>query len=240
MKPEQEEKMSDLTFTHKGKTYEVDSLNFLRNFSDWDENFAEGLAAKAKIPQGLTKEHWEVIQCIRKEFQGKGVCPLIYETCRICQLNVQEMRKLFPTGYWRGACKLAGMGSGVVHLGPAFHPISLPETVPFMEAYNKTYEVDLRGFLVNPDEWDEYYAIYRAYEMKLHGGKLSERHWQVIRFLRERFKQTKEIPTIYEACEANQMELDEMERLFPDGYHRSAVKLAGLRLGGPPSRKTRG
>jgi tRNA 2-thiouridine synthesizing protein E len=109
-----------------------------------------------------------------------------------------------------------------------------------MEAYNKTYEVDLRGFLVNPDEWDEYFAIYRAYEMKLHGGKLSERHWQVIRFLRERYKQTKEIPTIYETCEVNKMDLDEMERLFPDGYHRSAVKLAGLRLGGPPSKKTQG
>jgi hypothetical protein len=24
--------------------------------------------------------------------------------------------------------------------------------------------------------------------------------------------------------------------LFPDGYHRSAVKLAGLRIGGPPSK----
>lgn len=232
--------MSDLTFTYKGKTYEVDSLQFLRNFDDWDENFAEGMAAKARISGGLTKEHWEVINCIRKEFKEKGVCPLIYETCRICGLNIQEMRKLFPTGYWRGACKLAGMGSGVVHLGPAFHPISLPETVPFMEAYNKTYEVDLRGFLVNPDEWDEYYAIYRAYEMKLHGGKLTDRHWQVIRFLRERFKKTGEIPTIYETCEANQMDLEEMERLFPDGYHRSAVKLAGLRLGGPPSRKAQG
>jgi tRNA 2-thiouridine synthesizing protein E len=232
--------VSSLTFTHKGKLYEVDSLHFLANFFDWDENFAEGLAVKVEIPQGLTKEHWEVIHCIRKEFLGKGVCPLIYETCRKCGLNIQEMRKLFPTGYWRGACKLAGMGSGVVLLEPVFHPINLLGTVPFMEAYNKTYEVDLRGFLVNPDEWNEYYAIYKAYEMKLHGGKLSERHWQVIRFLRERYKQDKEVPTIYETCEVNKMDLDEMERLFPDGYHRSAVKLAGLRLGGPPSKKTQG
>jgi len=218
----------------------VDSVHFLANFFDWDENFAEGLAVKVEIPQGLTKEHWEVIHCIRKEFLGKGVCPLIYETCRKCGLNIQEMRKLFPTGYWRGACKLAGMGSGVVLLEPVFHPINLLGTVPFMEAYNKTYEVDLRGFLVNPDEWNEYYAIYKAYEMKLHGGKLNEKHWQVIRFLRERYKQDKEIPTIYETCEVNKMDLGEMERLFPDGYHRSAVKLAGLRLGGPPSKKTQG
>jgi tRNA 2-thiouridine synthesizing protein E len=230
--------MGKSIFMHTGKTYEVDSNHFLANFKDWDENFAEGLSLQLRIPQGLTSEHWEVIRCIRKEFLGKGVCPPIYETCRMCGLTIQEMRKLFPTGYWRGACKLAGLGSGVAHFGPAPDPVSLPEAIPFMEAYNKTYELDLRGFLVNPDDWDEYFAIYKASEIKINGGKLSELHWKIIRFLRESFKEKNEVPTIYETCEANQINLEEMERLFPDGYHRSAVKLAGLRLGGPPSKKT--
>jgi tRNA 2-thiouridine synthesizing protein E len=226
------------TFSYKGKNYEVDSLDFLTRFENWDENFAEGMAPRLKLPQGLTVENWDVIHWIRKNFIEKGVCPNVYETCRVCGLRIAEMRKLFPTGYWRGACKLAGMISGGANLGPAFDPSYQPETMPFMDAYNKTYEIDVRGFLVNPDEWDEYYATYRALEMKIPGGKLTDKHWQIIKFLRNSYKKNKEVSTIYETCESNQVDLDELERLFPDGYHRSVVKLAGLRLGGPPSRRT--
>ncbi len=226
-------------FSYKGKEYEVDSLDFLTKLNDWDQNFAEGMALRLKIPRALTKEHWDVINWIRKTFLETGVCPNIYETCRECGLRIAEMRKLFPTGYWRGACKLAGMISGGAHLGPAFDPSYVPETIPFMDAYNKTYEIDVRGFLVNPDDWDEYYTIYRAHEMKIHGGKLNDKHWQIIKYLRESFKKNKAVPTIYETCEANQVDLKELEQLFPDGYHRGAVKLAGLRLGGPPSKKAK-
>ena len=90
--------------------------------------------------------------------------------------------------------------------------------------------MDVRGFLVDPDEWDEHYAAHRAYEMKMAGGKLSKMHWQVIRFLRSNFYKTGNLPTVSEACEANDIAVDELEQLFPDGYHRGAVKIAGLRL----------
>ena len=36
-------------FTYNKKTYEVDSKHFLENFSQWDENFAEGMALKLEI-----------------------------------------------------------------------------------------------------------------------------------------------------------------------------------------------
>ena len=58
--------------------------------------------------------------------------------------------------------------------------------------------------------------------------KLTDRHWQIIRYLRSRFERTGAVPTVYETCTANDIELDELERLFPDGYHRGAVKVAGL------------
>ena len=210
------------TFSYKGKVYEVDSNNFLTNFNDWDKNFAIGLATQLGIPEGLTKEHRNVIKTIRNYFMEQGICPNVYETCRICGLHISEMGKLFPTGYWRGAYKLAGVSSWGGQLGPVLN-------------YNKTYEIDARGFLVNPDDWDEYYATFRAYEMKIHGGKLTDRHWKIIKFLRDRYQQNKEVPTIYETCEANQIDMEELEYLFPDGYHRGAVKLAGLRISGPPS-----
>jgi tRNA 2-thiouridine synthesizing protein E len=37
------------------------------------------------------------------------------------------------------------------------------------------------------------------------------------------------VPTIYETCEDNSTETDAREGLFPDGYRRGAVKIAGLR-----------
>jgi TusE/DsrC/DsvC family sulfur relay protein len=211
------------TFSHNGKVYEVDSTDFLTNFNDWDKNFAIGLAPKLGITE-LTKVHRNVIKTIRKYFKEEGVCPNVYETCRVCGLHLSEMEKLFPTGYWRGACKLAGVSSWGGHLGPI---------IP----YNKTYEIDARGFLVNAEDWDEYYAAFRAYEMKIHGGKLTDRHWKIIKFLRESYQKNKEVPTIYETCEANKINIEELEYLFPDGYHRGAIKLAGLRISGPSSKK---
>ena len=32
---------------------------------------------------------------------------------------------------------------------------------------DKIYRVDVRGFLDNPDDWDEYYAVHRASDMKI-------------------------------------------------------------------------
>jgi sulfur relay (sulfurtransferase) DsrC/TusE family protein len=59
---------------------------------------------------------------------------------------------------------------------------------------------------------------------------LGDKHWQIIKYLRERYEKDKEVPTVYETCEENNIELEELEQLFPDGYHRGAVKIAGLRV----------
>jgi tRNA 2-thiouridine synthesizing protein E len=64
--------------------------------------------------------------------------------------------------------------------------------------------------------------------MKMREG-LTDKHWRIIRFLREHFRKNSVVPTLFETCEMNQIELDELETLFPDGYHRGAVKIAGLR-----------
>lgn len=222
--------MGTFTFTYKDKGYEVDSKGFLVDFDSWDENFAEGMAPEVKIAGGLTKEHWDVIYTIRSAYKEMGRSPLLYETCKINSLRAGDLEKLFPTGYLRGACKLAGITSKVSHLGLPYHPASSPDTISFMESYNKTYSVDMRGFLMNPDQWDELYAAHRAYEAKIPGGKLTDKHWQIIRFLRKHYKEKKEVPTVYETCRANRIDIKELERLFPDGYHRGAVKIAGLRV----------
>jgi tRNA 2-thiouridine synthesizing protein E len=91
---------------------------------------------------------------------------------------------------------------------------------------SKVYRVDAWGFLVDPAEWDALYASNKAREMKL--PVLSEKHWRVLDSLRTAFEETGTVPTVFECCKANGLELEELESLFPDGYHRGAVKIAGL------------
>lgn len=45
----------------------------------------------------------------------------------------------------------------------------------------------------------------------------------------EIYEEHKRVPTVYVTCEDTGVELDLLERLFPDGYHRGLVKIAGLR-----------
>ncbi len=209
------------------KTYRLDAQDFLLDFNEWDENFARGMAPKVGIISGLSEDHWKIIHFIRDAFKKTGKCPLVYETCRVNRLHLQELKKLFPAGYLRGACKLAGVTYKEGYIEQSWAE-ELAERVTTGAPEEKTYTVDIRGFLVNPYEWDERYTRFKAHEMKM--PELTDRHWQIIRFLRESFEKNNMVPTIYETCETNGIELDELEKLFPDGYHRGAVKVAGLRV----------
>jgi TusE/DsrC/DsvC family sulfur relay protein len=216
------------TFSFKGKIYTVDSEGFLLAYDQWDENFARGMAPEVKIPEGLTREHWKVIHFIREAFKQAGECPLVYQTCKANGLHLKDLKTLFPTGYLRGACKLSGITYKerlVDYYGEKGPKFRAEGARP--ESEEKVYRVDVRGFLVDPSEWDENFAIHKATEMKMKEG-LADKHWKIIHFLRDYYKQNGVVPTVYETCEANQIELDELERLFPDGYHREAVKIAGL------------
>jgi len=228
------------TLMFSGRSYRIDDQGFLEDWRDWDEGFAEGLAPETGIPGGLTEWHWEVIRHIRDHFREHGECPLVFSTCRALGLRLRGLETLFPTGYLRGACKLAGLsyrdrfvdyfGEAPAVAVPAPDEIQeTPERAPALSGpavRGKVYRVDAWGFLVDPAEWDALYATNKAREMK-HPG-LTARHWQVIDYLRSAFDETGTVPTVIACCHANRLEIDELEALFPDGYHRGAVKLAGL------------
>jgi TusE/DsrC/DsvC family sulfur relay protein len=216
-------------FSFGGKVYRVDSEGFLLDYAQWDENFARGMAGEVKIPQGLMQEHWKVIRFIRETFQQEQQVPLVYQTCKANGLNLKDLKKLFPTGYLRGACKLAGITykeRSIDYYGGEGFKIRAEGARP--ESEEKVYRVDVRGFLVDPAEWDEDFAVHKAHEMNMKEG-LNEKHWKIVHFLRESFTRNRSIPTVYETCEMNRMGLDELEELFPNGYHRGAVKIAGLK-----------
>lgn len=217
--------MGKITFGDK--TYDVETeYEFISDPEEWDENFARGMAPRCGIVSGLSEDHWKIIYFIR-DFQKKaGKCPLVYETCRTNRLHLQELKKLFPSGYLRGACKLAGVTYKQGYLEQSWvEELAERATSP---APGKTYEVDVRGFLVNPYQWDKEFAVYRASELKI--PKLTDKHWQVISFLRDRFQENNIVPTVYETSEFLGIEVEELEALFPTGYHRGAVKVSGLRV----------
>lgn len=214
--------------TFKGKTFRVDSLGFLIDHQEWSREFAEGMAPEYQISGGLTEKHWQIIHFIRNTLEEFGKCPLVYQTCKMNGLRLRELRELFPTGYLRGACKIAGLTykEGYMH-----HYTYLPFEEEKIKTISpdKIYRIDVRGFLAFPSDWDEQFAIHRAYEMKM-PVDLKEMHWKIIYFLRAHFEKNQEVPTVYQTCEAFNLEINELGELFPDGYHRGAVKIAGLRV----------
>ena len=214
------------TFSFGGKTYAVDADEFLSDFRSWDENYARGMAPKVGIIGGLSEDHWKIIRFVRDTFKDSGRCPLVYETCRMNRLHLQELKTLFPSGYLRGVCKLAGVTYKEGYLDQSgLEEFAEQITSP---SQSKSYEIDLHGFLINPSQWDEQFALARAHELKM--PKLTDQHWNLIRFLRSSFEKNNVVPNVYEACESNSIGIEELERLFPDGYHRGAVKIAGLRV----------
>ena len=204
----------------KGKDYPVDGEGFLSDPSRWDEGFAQGLAEEVGIEGELTDRHWEVIHFIRRFWMERGICPTIFQACRILGLHVAGFRFLFPAGYQRGACRLAGI---------SYRSESHEDGSESPDLQRQSYRIDIWGFLLDPDEWDDRFALLKARETKLPGG-LTNRHWEVIRFLREVFYRTRKVPTVFETCDALGIDENELETLFPDGYHRGAVKMAGLRV----------
>jgi tRNA 2-thiouridine synthesizing protein E len=209
--------------TFNGKDYVVDEENLLLDPDEWDDGFAVGMAPEAGIVGSFSEKQWEVIRFLRRFWKERRCCPTIYQTCRALGLHVAGLHYLFPAGYQRGACKLAGISYKVSVSKGVNQPANPGE---------KSYRIDSWGFLLDPDEWDDRFALLKAHEMKVPDG-LSFDHWRVLRFLRQEFFRMRKIPTLSEACEVLGIEMDEFERLFPDGFERGAVKLAGLRpLGG--------
>ncbi len=220
-------------FSYKGKSYDVDDQGFLQDYDKWDEDFADGIAAEAKVNDGLSENHWRVISFIRNEFAKTGECPLVYSTCRANGISPKQLKSLFPAGYTRGACRLAGISYRDRFMD--YYGEDVPAGKGKARAgaptgrTDKVYRVDAFGFLVDSSEWDEDFANNKAREMKLPGG-LNERRHEIVQYLRRTHGKTEIVPSVSECCETLGIELDEMERLFPDGYVRGAVKIAGLSM----------
>lgn len=95
-------------------------------------------------------------------------------------------------------------------------------------------ELDLtdQGFLVNAGDWDEEVARWLA---EFDDIELDERHWEIIGFIRDYYRQFKHLPNARVFTKAVAKTLGQekgnsryLHKLFPDGPLKYACKLAGL------------
>lgn len=90
---------------------------------------------------------------------------------------------------------------------------------------NQEVEVDDQGFMKNLDEWSKELAEAIAKEEGI--TALTEKHWQVIEFVRQVTKETKASPTVRKISKQSGINTKELYELFPGGPGKKAAKIAG-------------
>jgi tRNA 2-thiouridine synthesizing protein E len=193
-----------------GKRYPLDSFGFLADPSLWDEDFARGMAEHLRMSGGLGERHFEVIAYLRIELRDHGTVPFFVPACRAMGLRLHELRELFPAGYVRGACRIAGIAYGAVLQKSAGAPGEAAAAPSAVQA------VDSLGYLVDFDTWDEAFARRVAEGWDL-GSGVTEAHWKVVRYLRNHYAMHRATPLVYEVISANGLSIDAFFALFPEG-----------------------
>ena len=87
-------------------------------------------------------------------------------------------------------------------------------------------EVDPEGFLADPASWSEDMAAEIAAANGI--GALTDRHWQVVRFMRDRYLATGDAPSIRALGKESGVTVKELYELFPKGPAKLAAKIGGI------------
>ena len=87
-------------------------------------------------------------------------------------------------------------------------------------------DVNAEGFFDEPDQWSEDMVPELARAEGI--DPLSDRHWQVIRFMRERYMETGSAPSIRSLGKASGVPIKELYELFPKGPAKLAAKIGGI------------
>ena len=88
----------------------------------------------------------------------------------------------------------------------------------------KELEITEEGFLVDSDQWSKEVAAELAKELKI---ELSDKHWEVIDFLRTEQDKGSEM-SIRKVGKSGITDIKEFYQLFPGGPLKNASKIAGL------------
>lgn len=87
-------------------------------------------------------------------------------------------------------------------------------------------ELNDEGFFVHPEQWTEEMAPELARREDI--GILTDRHWQVIHFMRSEYLTKGTGPTVRLLGKTSGVSVKELYHLFPRGPAKVAAKIAGI------------
>jgi len=86
--------------------------------------------------------------------------------------------------------------------------------------------VNDEGFFTDPGQWTEDMAAQIAAAEGI--GELTDRHWQVIKFMRHEYETKGTGPTVRLLGKTSGVSIKELYQLFPKGPAKTAAKIAGI------------
>lgn len=87
-------------------------------------------------------------------------------------------------------------------------------------------DVDADGFLSDPAQWNEKIAQAIAAENGI--PALTDRHWLVVSFMRDRYLASGTAPSIRTLGKESGVPIKELYQLFPKGPAKLAAKIGGI------------
>jgi tRNA 2-thiouridine synthesizing protein E len=98
----------------RGKPVSTDDDGYLIDPADWSRELAEEMARQERIV--LTDAHWAVIEFMREYFELRQITPDARHVIKHLAAykggggeGRNELFRLFPYGYVKQACRIAGM-----------------------------------------------------------------------------------------------------------------------------------
>ena len=98
--------------------------------------------------------------------------------------------------------------------------------MPTLTMLDTVLEVDGEGFLQNPAQWNEELGAEIARESGI--PALTDRHWKVIRYMRDRYLASGSAPSIRTLGKESGVAIKELYQLFPKGPAKLAARIGGI------------
>ena len=90
------------------KSLDFDGDGFLSDPNIWNDEVALLIARYDGIEE-MNDKHWAIVNIIRKNWEEKGMAPMVRTICQETGVRLREIYELFPLGPARGACRVAGL-----------------------------------------------------------------------------------------------------------------------------------
>src|ERR1043166_8584681 len=87
-------------------------------------------------------------------------------------------------------------------------------------------DVDAEGFLTDSEQWNE--RIAEAIAARSGIAELTDRHWLVVRFMRDRYLASGTAPSIRSLGKESGVPIKELYELFPKGPAKLAARIGGI------------